>query len=53
VVELTAPPDGIVNYLELINATVSSDLNLKKFPFDSQAAKVVLESLSSDDRYIE
>ncbi|MFB8797118.1 MAG: hypothetical protein U7126_23495 [Microcoleus sp.] len=51
-VELTAQPDGKVNYLELINATVSSDLDLKKFPFDSQKAQIVLESLSSDDRRI-
>ncbi|HAT15688.1 MAG TPA: hypothetical protein DCS91_20850 [Microcoleaceae bacterium UBA11344] len=51
-VELTAQPDGTVNYLELINATVSSDLDLRKFPFDSQTAKVVLESLSSDERRI-
>lgn len=51
-VELTAQPDGTVNYLELINATVSSDLDLRKFPFDSQTAKVVLESLSSDEQRI-
>lgn len=51
-VELTAQPDGTVNYLELINATVSSDLDLKKFPFDSQTAKVVLESLSFDERRV-
>jgi len=49
-VELTAHPDGTVNYLEMINATVSSNLNLIEFPFDSQTAKVVLESLSFDDR---
>ncbi|MEG4838514.1 MULTISPECIES: hypothetical protein [unclassified Microcoleus] len=51
-VELTAQPDGTVTYLELVNATVSSDLNLRKFPFDSQTAKVVLESLSFDDRRV-
>ncbi|MEG4530127.1 hypothetical protein [Microcoleus sp. D2_18a_D3] len=49
-VELTAQPDGTVTYLELVNATVSSDLNLRKFPFDTQTAKVVWESLSFDDR---
>jgi hypothetical protein len=43
-------PDGTVNYLQLINATVSSDLDLRKFPFDSQTVKIVWESLSFDDR---
>ncbi|XZO03148.1 MAG: hypothetical protein ACM65L_05145 [Microcoleus sp.] len=49
-VSITAKPDGNVNYLELVNTTVSSDLDLRKFPFDSQKAEVVLESLFFDDR---
>ncbi|MEG4631251.1 hypothetical protein QUB56_16870 [Microcoleus sp. AR_TQ3_B6] len=48
--DLTVQPDGTVNYLQLINATVSSDLDLRKFPFDSQTVKIVWESLSFDDR---
>lgn len=50
--ELTAKPDGTVSYTEFINATVSSDLDLRRFPFDSQTAKVVFESLSFDDKRI-
>ncbi|MEG4321547.1 MULTISPECIES: hypothetical protein [unclassified Microcoleus] len=50
--ELTVQPDGTVNYLELVNATVSSDLDLKKFPFDSQTVKIVWESLSFDDQRV-
>lgn len=44
IADITVTPDGTVNYLELVHTTVYSDLALKKFPFDSQAAKVVLES---------
>jgi hypothetical protein len=50
--DITVTPDGTVKYLEFVHTTVSSDLALKKFPFDSQAAKVVLESLSFDDRRV-
>ncbi|MEG4999294.1 MULTISPECIES: hypothetical protein [unclassified Microcoleus] len=50
--ELTVQPDGTVSYVELLNATVSSDLDLKKFPFDSQTVKIVWESLSFDDRVV-
>lgn len=49
-VSITAQPDGNVDYLELVNTTVSSDLNLRNFPFDSQKAQVVLESLFFDDK---
>ncbi|MEG3876041.1 hypothetical protein QT972_01480 [Microcoleus sp. herbarium7] len=51
-VQLTAKPDGTVNYLELVNATVSSALDLRKFPFDSQTAQIIWEPLSSDAKGI-
>lgn len=51
-VQLTAKSDGTVSYLEQVNATVSSDLDLKKFPFDSQSAKIIWEPLSSDSKGI-
>ncbi|MBD2102808.1 hypothetical protein [Leptolyngbya sp. FACHB-261] len=47
-VQLSAKPDGTVSYLELINVTVSSSLDLRKFPFDTQTARIIWEPLSSD-----
>jgi hypothetical protein len=47
-IQLTAKPDGTIEYLEQINTTVSSDLKLKKFPFDSQTAKIIWEPAVSD-----
>ncbi len=37
-------PDGTVVYLERINPTLSSELNLQRFPFDRQELKFVIES---------
>ena len=47
-VQLTAQPDGTVNYLEQVNATVSSDFDFRKFPFESQTATIIWEPLSVD-----
>lgn len=51
-VQLTAKPDGTIAYLEQVNATVSSDLDLKKFPFDSQTVTIIWESAVSDTQGI-
>ena len=50
--QLTAKPDGTVTYLELVNATVSSGFDFRKFPFDSQSAAIIWEPLSSDAKGI-
>ncbi len=50
--QLSAQPDGTVTYLELVNATVSSTFDLRKFPFDSQTAMMIWEPLSSDSKGI-
>lgn len=47
-VQLTAKPDGNVTYLEMVNATVSSEFDFRKFPFDSETATIIWEPLSVD-----
>src|SRR5206468_10751868 len=47
-VELSVRPDGKVKSIEFLAATVSSDYNLRKFPFDTQAALVIWEPLSAE-----
>jgi Neurotransmitter-gated ion-channel ligand binding domain len=43
-VQLTAKPDGTVTYLEQVNATVSSQFDFRKFPFDSETATIIRTS---------
>jgi hypothetical protein len=47
-VELFAKPDGTLTWVEFVAVTVSGDLHLKKFPFDSQTAYIIWEPLSAD-----
>jgi hypothetical protein len=47
-VQLSVLPDGSVRYLELLNVTVTSSLDLQKFPFDSQTVRIIWEPLSVD-----
>ncbi|MCC3409373.1 MAG: hypothetical protein JGK17_28210 [Microcoleus sp. PH2017_10_PVI_O_A] len=35
-VQLNAKPDGTVTYLEMVSATVSSEFDFRKFPFDQR-----------------
>jgi hypothetical protein len=52
-IQLSVKPDGTVKLVEYIYVTVSSDFNLRRFPFDSQTAYVIWESLSSEVQPIE
>jgi Neurotransmitter-gated ion-channel ligand binding domain/Neurotransmitter-gated ion-channel transmembrane region len=45
-------PDGTVQAQERFAKTLSSGLELQKFPFDRQSLQVVLESLKYDDRTV-
>ncbi len=47
-VQLSVLPDGSVRYLELLNVTVTSSLDLQKFPFDAQTVRIIWEPLSGD-----
>lgn len=44
-IQLQVKPDGTVLYKERFTATFNSEMNLKKFPFDSQNLKLVLEAV--------
>lgn len=50
--EIAVQPNGTVTYSENISATVSSSLNLRKFPFDQQIVRITLESLSFDENLL-
>lgn len=51
-VQLMAQPDGTVTYLEQVNATVSSEFDFRKFPFDSETVRIIWEPLSVDTQGI-
>jgi len=46
--ELKVTPDGTVHYKERFHGQFNSETNLKKFPFDSQTLKLILESPVDD-----
>lgn len=46
--ELKVTPDGTVHYKERFHGQFNSKTNLKKFPFDSQKLKLILESPVDD-----
>lgn len=46
--ELIADPEGNIRYTIRFYATLSADINLKKFPFDSQDLKILIESFTYD-----
>jgi hypothetical protein len=50
--QLSVTRDGTVKWVEMITTTVSADFNLRRFPFDSQTAKVIWEPLASEVRPI-
>ncbi len=45
-------PDGTVSWYSRIGCTLSSDFNLKRFPFDSQNLKVIVESLAHSEEEV-
>lgn len=48
-----AKPDGTVVYTQSFNATLSANLDLRRFPFDSQVLPVVVQAAGDDlDRTI-
>ncbi len=49
---LEIQPNGKVVYDERFNGTFGSDMYYKKFPFDTQRFKVVVEPFSYDTRYL-
>jgi len=52
-VDLYAKPDGTVAYTQTFNATLSSSVNLRRFPFDSQVMPLVVQASGDDiDRTI-
>jgi hypothetical protein len=46
--QLSVKPDGKVKTIEMMAMTVSTDYNLRKFPFDWQTALIIWEPLSSE-----
>jgi hypothetical protein len=52
-VDLYVEPDGSVVYTQAFNATLSTDLDLRRFPFDSQVLPLVVQARGDDlDRTI-
>jgi hypothetical protein len=52
-VDFYARPDGTVVYAQAFNATLSTDLDLRRFPFDSQFLPAVVQARGDDiDRTI-
>ena len=52
-VDLYAQPDGTIVYSQTFSATLSSRLNLRRFPFDSQVLPIVVQASGDDiDRTI-
>jgi Neurotransmitter-gated ion-channel transmembrane region len=49
---LKVKPDGTVYYKERFHGLFNSETNLKKFPFDSQQLKLILESPLDDSKNI-
>jgi hypothetical protein len=47
-VDLYARPDGTVVYIQAFNATLSTDLDLRRFPFDSQFLPAVVQARGDD-----
>jgi hypothetical protein len=52
-IQLSVKPDGSVKFVEFLAVTVSSDFNLRRFPFDAQTAMVIWEPLSSEVQGLE
>jgi hypothetical protein len=52
-VDLYAQPDGTIVYTQSFSSTLSTDLDLRRFPFDSQNLPLVVEARGDDlDRTI-
>jgi len=52
-VDLYAKPDGTVVYTQAFNATLATDLDLRRFPFDAQRLPIVVQARGDDlDRTI-
>jgi len=52
-VDFYAEPDGTVVYTQAFNATLSTNLDLRRFPFDSQLLPIVVQARGDDlDRTI-
>jgi Neurotransmitter-gated ion-channel ligand binding domain/Neurotransmitter-gated ion-channel transmembrane region len=47
-VDLYAQPDGTVVYTETFNASLSTSLDLRRFPFDSQLLPLVVQARGDD-----
>jgi hypothetical protein len=52
-IQLSVKPDGSVKMVEFVAVTVSSDFNLRMFPFDTQTALVIWEPLSMEVQPVE
>jgi Neurotransmitter-gated ion-channel ligand binding domain/Neurotransmitter-gated ion-channel transmembrane region len=51
-IQITVTPEGKVHYIESFDATISSDLQLKKFPFDKQRLRLIVDSFQYDDKQV-
>lgn len=47
-VDFYVQPDGTVRYTQTFNATLSTDLDLRRFPFDSQSLPLVIQARGED-----
>jgi hypothetical protein len=47
-VDFNVEPDGTVVYTQTFNATLSTDLDLRRFPFDSQVLPLVVQARGDD-----
>jgi Neurotransmitter-gated ion-channel ligand binding domain/Neurotransmitter-gated ion-channel transmembrane region len=51
-VQIIVTPEGKVNYIESFDATISSDLQLQKFPFDQQRLRLIVDSFQYHDKQV-
>jgi hypothetical protein len=50
--QIKVSPDGTVNYKERFKGTFNSEMDVRRFPFDRQKLKLVLESPLNDTREV-
>ena len=51
-IQIKITPSGNVSYIESFDATVSSDLQLRRFPFDSQSLRLIIDSFQYHNKEV-
>ncbi len=51
-IQIKITPSGNVSYIESFDATVSSDLQLRRFPFDSQNLRLIIDSFQYHNKEV-